>query len=197
MAYTPTTDFLALLRQTSNGMRLAEVPGLDYLVAALARAGMFSLSVGQLAPTTNQATTAWFQPAIPSWNREGVLFLWNSVAVEYEPATPALWSALFLRTAVFSEVVQDVVAAGPVAVQTTADVVRVQNVGAPVALTMGLAVNASRTVLITDWANHAGTNPITITLSGGDIFPGGGNTWQIAADAGSIFLRPVPGGYAL
>lgn len=196
MAYTPTTDFLVLLRQTPNGMRLAEVPGLDYLVAALARAGMFSLSVGQLAPTTNQATTAWFQPAVPSWNREGVLFLWNAVTVEYEPATPVLWAALFLAQPILTGV-QDVTTVGPVAILPSATTVRVQNVGAPVTLTMGLAANAQRNVLITDWANHAGTNPITVTLSGGDIFPGGGNTWVIGADAGSIFLRPVPGGYAL
>jgi hypothetical protein len=197
MSYGSTTDFLALLRQTLHGERVVQMPGLDYLVAALARAGVFALSIGQSAPVVNQVTTAWFRPAVPSWASEGVLFLWNSITVEYEPATPALWSALFLHTAIFSETVQDVTVAGPTAVQTGADVVRVQNVGAPVALTVGLSINASRAVLVTDWANHAGTNPITLTLSGGDIFPGGGNTWVIGADAGSIFLRPVPGGYAL
>lgn len=196
MSYGPTTDFLALLRQTLHGGRVVQMPGLDYIVAALARAGMFTLSIGQSAPVANQAMTAWFQPAIPSWTREGTLFLWNAVTVEYEPATPILWAALFLAQPILTGV-QDVTTVGPVAILPSATVVRIQNVGAPVALTMGLSANAQRNVLVTDWANHAGTNNVTLTLSGGDVFPGGGNTWVIGADGGSVFLRPVPGGYAL
>lgn len=94
MAYAPNTDFLALLRQTSGGVGFAEMPGLDFVVAALARAGLISLSVGQTAPTANQSTTAWFKPALPSWTAEGVLFLWNAGTGAYALATPALWLAL-------------------------------------------------------------------------------------------------------
>jgi hypothetical protein len=103
---------------------------------------------------------------------------------------------LFLALA--PAVVQDVTTIGPIAVQVNATVVRVMNVGAPVALTMPLSATKSAPVLISDWANHAGsTGVITISSSGGDVFPGGVTTWQIAGDGGSVFLRPVPGGYAL
>lgn len=94
MAYTPTTDFLGLLRQTSGGAVLTRMPGLDFVLDALFRAGMFQLSVGQVAPIVNQATTAWFQPALPSWTAEGILFLWDVATGQYEVATPALWIAL-------------------------------------------------------------------------------------------------------
>ncbi len=93
MGYNPATDFLALLRNTGGGVRTEQMPGLDWVVAALDRAGFLTLSVGQTAPITAQASTAWFQPAIPSWSAEGILYLWNAAAVAYQPATPALWAA--------------------------------------------------------------------------------------------------------
>lgn len=196
MSYAATTDFLALLRQLDSGVRTERMPGLDWLVSALARAGLITLSVSQTAPTTNQATTAWFKPAVPSWVAEGALYLWNPNTAVYEPATPTLWSRLLVTSAV--EVVQDVTTIGPINVLADATVVRVMNVGAPVALVMPLSANKQDPVLISDWANHAGTTGlITISLSGGEIFPGGVATWQIGGDGGSVFLRPVPGGYAL
>ena len=91
--YNPATDFIGLLRLVGSGVRSERMPGLDYVVAALARAGMFALSVGQTAPTVNQASTFWFQPAIPSWTAEGTLYIWNPVAGAYQVATPALWQA--------------------------------------------------------------------------------------------------------
>lgn len=94
MAYNPITDFPALLRVTGGGERFERMPGLDFVVLALARAGMITLSVSQTAPTVNKATTAWFLPASPSWTAEGVLFLWNGTTEAYEVATPALWTAL-------------------------------------------------------------------------------------------------------
>lgn len=196
MSFSPATDFLALLRQTGGGVRTVRTPGLDYVVAALARAGVIALSVSATAPIANQAATAWFKPAIPSWAAEGTLFLWNVVTAQYEVATPALWGALLIAAAT-QGITQDVTAAGPVSVLPNASVVRVQNVGAPVALVMPLSANKVGGVLISDWANHAGANNISVALSGGDVFPLGAATWTIGADAGSIFLRPVPGGYAL
>lgn len=91
MSYNPATDFMGLLRLVGSGVRSERMPGLDYVVAALARAGMFALSVGQTAPTANQSSTFWFQPAIPSWVAEGTLYIWNPVAGAYQVATPALW----------------------------------------------------------------------------------------------------------
>jgi|SRR5579872_3104779 len=94
MAYTPATDFLALLRNTGSGVRTEQMPGLDFVVDAFSRAGLLNLFIGQTAPTNNQSTTAWFQPAIPSWSGEGQLFLWDAVSGSYLPATPALWGRM-------------------------------------------------------------------------------------------------------
>lgn len=196
MSYTPSRDFTALLRQTDNGARLESMPGLDYVVAALARAGMFLLSIGQTAPTVDQAITAWFKPAVPSWAAEGALFLWNPLTSEYEFATPELWSILLASGVVPVQVTQDVAVAGPTAIVNNAGIVRVMNVGAPVALVLPLASGKIGNVLISDWLNAAGTNNITITLSGSDKFPNGLTTLVIAGDGGSVFLRPVTGGYA-
>lgn len=94
MSYNPLTDFLGLLRDTGSGDVLARMPGLDYVVSAMARAGLFRLSAGQTAPTTNQATTAWIKPSLPSWVAEGTVYLWNASTGQYEVATPLLWNAL-------------------------------------------------------------------------------------------------------
>jgi hypothetical protein len=93
MSYNPATDFIGLLRLVGSAVRSERMPGLNYVVEALARAGMFALSVGQTAPTVNQASTFWFQPSIPSWLAEGTLYIWNPVAGQYQVATPALWQA--------------------------------------------------------------------------------------------------------
>lgn len=195
MSYGSAIDFLALLRQTGGGVRTERMPGLDYVVAALSRAGLVALSVSATAPTTAQASTAWFRPATPSWAEEGTLFLWNHQTLEYEIAAPHLWADLFLSEV--SGVVQDVAVAGPTEISENANIVRVMNVGAPVSLVIPLAANMGGAVLISDWANHAGTNNITVTLSGGDVFPNGGNVYTIAGDGGSVYLRPVNGGFVL
>lgn len=196
MSYAPTTDFLALLRQVGAGVRAERMPGLDWLVVALARAGLFQLAVSQVAPVLNQSTTVWFKPAVPSSFAEGILFLWNPVTAQYEVATPALWSSLFAAVPA-PTVVQDVTTVGPVNVQPNAAIVRVMNVGAPVTLVMPLAANKLGGVLVTDWANLAGTNNITIQRTVADVFPNGLTALTIAGDGGSFFLRPVTGGYAL
>jgi hypothetical protein len=196
MAYDPATDFIALSRQTSGGMRSGRMPGLDYVLAAMERAGMFTLHTGQTAPTTNQAVTVWLKPALQSWTAESSVFLWNAATVAYEPATPALWNALLAPA---TQVLQDVVDPGPAVIQLDANIVRVnQTVSAPITLLMPLSSAKVGNVLISDWKADAGMgNTITAQLAGGDVFPGGGNTWDIAGNGGSIFLRPVPGGYAL
>lgn len=98
-----------------------------------------------------------------------------------------------------SQIEQHITAAGPVAVLANAGIVRVdQAVGAAITLTMPLASAKTCPVLIGDWKGDAGTNNITINLSGADKFPGGLTSWTIGADTGSIFLRPIVGvGYAL
>jgi hypothetical protein len=90
MSYNPTTDFLGLWRLSGGQVSKVEMPGLDYVVAALARAGLISLSVGATAPVVSQSTTAWLQTAVPSNSAEGVLQLWNAATAAYVAATPAL-----------------------------------------------------------------------------------------------------------
>jgi hypothetical protein len=94
---------------------------------------------------------------------------------------------------------QNITAAGPVNVGNNTGIVRVnQTVGAAMTLNMGLSSAKTCPVLISDWKGDAGTNNITINLSGADKFPGNLTSWTIAADTGSVLLRPIPGvGYAL
>lgn len=90
MTYNSATDFIALWRNVGGAVSKTEMPGLDYVVAALARAGLLTVSVSATAPVANQATTAWLQTAVPDWSAEGSLHLWDPVAETYEAATPAL-----------------------------------------------------------------------------------------------------------
>lgn len=91
MTYNPATDFLALWRNIAGVVSKVEMPGLDYVVASLARSGLITLSVSATAPTTMQSTTAWLQTAVPSNSAEGALFLWNAVTSAYQAATAALF----------------------------------------------------------------------------------------------------------
>lgn len=90
MVYNPATDFLGLWRNIAGQVSKTEMPGLDYTVAALARAGLITLSVSATAPVVNQSVTAWLRAAVPSYSAEGTLFLWDPAAAAYAAATPAL-----------------------------------------------------------------------------------------------------------
>lgn len=168
MSYAPTTDFIALLRQTSGGMRFLRVPGLDFMVAGLARAGLFLLWTGQAAPTINQAKTLWFKPALSSWAAEGVVFLWNAADAQYELATPALWEALFTASA--PTVFQSVNAAGPVAIASATSLLAVQR-AAPVNTALTLPAVASRNgklLRVVDWSTAVAGHEIDVTAAGGE-----------------------------
>lgn len=91
MSYNPATDFVGLWRTVTGGVAKGEIPGLDFVVSALGRAGLITVSVSGTQPVANQATTAWFQPASPSYSAEGALYLWNATASAYQAATPALF----------------------------------------------------------------------------------------------------------
>jgi hypothetical protein len=89
MAYSPNTDFVGLWRANAGGVNKGEMPGLDFVVAALNRAGILRVVTAGAPPTVNQSTTAWFQPANPTFSAEGILYLWNGTS--YVPATPELF----------------------------------------------------------------------------------------------------------
>ncbi|WP_291869640.1 hypothetical protein [Bradyrhizobium sp.] len=121
--------------------------------------------------------------------------------VAVEDRSSGLYRTVTLASLLASatQIEQHITAAGPVAINNNTGIVRVnQAVGAPISLTMPLASAKTCPVLISDWKADAGTNAITINLSGADKFPGNLTSWTIAADTGSVFLRPIPGvGYAL
>lgn len=89
--------------------------------------------------------------------------------------------------------------AGNVAVANTDGIIAInKTVGAATVVTLPLSSAKIGPCLIADFKGDAGTNNITITLSGSDKFPGGLSSWIIAADGGSVFLRPLAGvGYTL
>lgn len=165
MSYTPTTDFLALLRQAASGVSVARMPGLDYVLSALARTGLFALSVGQTAPLVNQANTVWLLPASPSSTAEGKVFLWNSGTSAYELATPALWSALLSPS---SYAFQSVAGASNV-VKPVTSLLAVQRT-APSVTTLilpGLATRTTKPLQIVDWSAAVVDHAITLTTADG------------------------------
>ena len=90
MSYNPVTDFLGLWRNSGGQVSKLEMPGLDYVVQALARAGLVTVVVSATAPVANQSTTAWLQTAVPSYSAEGSLWLWDKATTAYLPATSKL-----------------------------------------------------------------------------------------------------------
>lgn len=199
MAYNPVTDFLALLRQTSGGVRTERMPGLDYVVAALVRAGLFQVSVGQTAPTANQTTTAWLRPSLPSWVAEGTVFLWNALTTEYEPATPALWSALlgvgsgsgggsaykFQSAAAASNII--VAGTSLLAIQRAAP-------GATGLTLPTVAAQAGKPIQIVDWSTGVANHVVTIGPVGGATIMQAASfkLLSTAVQLGGVTLYPSP-----
>ena len=97
------------------------------------------------------------------------------------------------------QIVQTITAAGAAAVLANAGIVLVnKTVGAATTLTMPLSSAKTTPVLISDFKGDAGTNNITINLSGSDKFPGNLTSWTIAGDTGSVRLSPISGvGYTV
>lgn len=97
-----------------------------------------------------------------------------------------------------TQIEQHVTTAGPIAVLPNAGIVRIdQAIGAPITLNMPAATGKTCPVLIADWKGDAGTNNITIVPNGTEKIQGQ-SSWTIAADTGSVFLRPIANtGYAI
>lgn len=69
--------------------------------------------------------------------------------------------------------------------------------GAATNVNLPLAANKIGGILVTDLKGDAGTNNITIVPTSPETIQGQA-TWTIAANNGSVFLRPVPGiGYVI
>lgn len=166
MAYNPATDFFGLMRLNAGAITPARAPGLDIVVAALARAGLFKLHVGQSPPLSDQDTTVWLLPAEPSWTAEGTVWLWDAISQQYLAATPELWDALFVTTTAgsFQKVTG---AANTVAAATT--LLAIQRIG-PTATALALpsvAQRAGTPLQIVDWSTSVfADHTITITPDG-------------------------------
>jgi hypothetical protein len=194
MSYNPATDFIGLLRLVGSAVRSERMPGLDYVVAALARAGMFALSVGQTAPTVNQASTFWFQPAIPSWTAEGTLYIWNPVADQYQVATPALWQA-FLSPS--GSVFQSLAAANNV-INPGVSLAAIQR-AAPANTGVQLPSIAAqyltqKDIVLTDFSTGVANHQITVSPVGGATIMQSA-TWNLQSTAdylARVRLRPSP-----
>lgn len=198
MSYNPITDFLALLRTTAGGVRNERMPGLDFVVSALSRAGLITLYVGQTEPTANQATTAWFVPASPSWVAEGVLFLWNSTAGAYQVATPALWTALFSVVVSGYSFQSAPDAANNILVGTS--VLAIQR-AAPAATSIILpnlgaqwAQAPTQKLQIVDFSTGVVAHNITIATADGSTVMQGANLhiFSTADQLAGVSLQPVP-----
>jgi hypothetical protein len=167
MSYSAITDFIGLLRSTGGGIRSVRMPGLDYLIAGLARAELFLLWTGTTAPTSNQATTVWLLPASPSTVAEGAIFLWNGSA--YVPATPALWSVLFAGGQSSGYVFQEVTT-GAGAVNSATSLLAVERVNpAATALTLpSVSVRGGEALQVVDWSSAVANHAITLTPNGAE-----------------------------
>lgn len=194
MAYSPVTDFLALLRQTSGGLRYERMPGLDYVVAAMARANMFTLYVGQTAPTTNQQSTAWLKPSVPSWVTEGTVFLWNVATQEYETATPTLWTAL-LTASLLGYSFQAITTASGIVLQYTSLLAIERTAPAATALQLpSVASRQGKALQVADCSSGVTAHTITVTPSGTETIMKQA-TWTLnstAAQLAGITFYPSP-----
>jgi hypothetical protein len=194
MSYDPLTDFLGLLRQNGSAVEFARMPGLDYVVSAMARAGFFRLSVGQTAPTANQATTVWLKPSLPSWVAEGTVFLWNASTAVYELATPLLWNVLLSPA---GYLFQSAIAVTN-AINTGATVVAVQR-AAPDATGLVLPKLTDqwltgRPIKIVDWSTAVVNHAITITTPDGSTIMRLASLQLLsnAVQLAGVTLHPVP-----
>lgn len=93
-----------------------------------------------------------------------------------------------------SNVVQEITAGGAQDINANASIVQVnQTVGAAITLTLPASTSKLGPVKVGDWKGDAGTNNITIALSGSDTFQGGLTTMKISGDGGSLVFSPISG----
>jgi len=95
---------------------------------------------------------------------------------------------------------QDITAGAVVNVAVNDGMIKIaKTVGSATQVILPLSSTKVGPVTIQDFKGDAGTNNITVTLSGSDKFPGNLTTWTIAGDGASITAKPLKDGtgYAL
>lgn len=198
MSYAATTDFLALVRKTSGGARIAQFPGLDFVISALNRANLYKLWTGATAPVVDQDVTVWLRPSFPmSWAAEGAVWLFNATAGEYQLATPTLWGAFLLRIVgpVIPTYVLQIVTDPTATVGDTTTIIVVER-DAPAATAIALPTVDSRMgqpLRIADWSTNVTDHGILITAAGSDTIMRLGHytVFSTADGLSGVTLQPV------
>jgi len=198
MSYAATSDFIALLRRTTNGARFLEMPGLDFVLAAFARASAFQVWVGQTPPTTGQPTTLWLKPAANnSWAQESTVYIFNAATAQYELATPQLWAALITNNAGSTYVFQKINATNQIVgnLVTLAAVQRVAPALTAIQLP-SVGVRAGRVLRISDWSTNVVGHQIQIVPALGETImqrtsvQGGFSIFSTADQLAGVTLAP-------
>lgn len=195
MSYDYTTDFIGLLRLVGGSLRSERMPGLDYVVAALNRLGLFTLAVGQTAPVVNQATTVWLKPDVPSWAAEGTVYIWNPVAATYQVATPQLWQVLLNPT---GYAFQSLVNANNVIVAGTSVAAVQRAAPANTAISLPLVADqflTQKDIELVDYSTGVVAHTITVTPTGAGATIMQRATLQLLSTADNLAgvrLRPSP-----
>lgn len=201
MPYSPTADFLGLMRQQVDGVSLERMPGLDYVVAALARAGLIKVFIGQSAPMTNRPVTAWFKPALPSWTAEGTLFLWDANAGAYALATPLLWTSLLLAVAHLPPAPSTIVthAMSPYTPLSSDTYLSVDATGGAVEISLLQSVAQTSELSIKDDTGSAPVHSITVRPHSGETVDNYTNLAPLILVSAydGVRLRPRINGYSI
>lgn len=167
MSYNPVTDFLALARLASGAVSFGKMPGMDFVVSAMARAGLFKLYVGQSAPLADQATTVWLKPSVPAWVAEGTVWLWNADTADYELATPALWAQI-LNPAGGARFQFSQSPAVVISNSTTLFAVGRNNPAATAVQLPSVYNRGGKALQIVDWSTHVAAHQIALTPVNGE-----------------------------
>jgi hypothetical protein len=188
MSYNSTTDFLALVREAGGEASIARIPGLDYILAAMARAGMFRLHTGQDEPTTNQEETVWLRPASPSWTAEGSVLLWDGDA--FVNATPELWAAVLIPTSpVFQSVTTN---SANVGVSTSLLAIERATPAGTVLFLPSVVDRLAQPLQIVDWSSDVVEHAITLRPRAGQTIMRNAtfSLYSTAAQLAGIGLMP-------
>jgi hypothetical protein len=123
----------------------------------------------------------------------------NSLVAIYNKAT-GIWNVTTLGTIVSASQTSQIITGVPDVNVAATDGLIVMNrtIGAASNVNLPLASTKIGKVKVSDFKADSGTNIITVNTTGADKFPGGGTTWQIAANGASVVFDPIPGiGYAV
>lgn len=114
----------------------------------------------------------------------------DDITIGTTALTFAQWSPL---TATQTQQIKT--SSGSVTVAATDSLIAInKTVGAATTVTLPLAASKTVPVKVSDWKGDAGTNNITINVSGSDKLNGNLTSWTIAGDGASLVFSPLQDG---